>query len=140
MARRSATRRTRRADPARKLAVEAARIAEKNNAEHVVVLDLRGISPVADYFVIATGTSNRQMRTVADDIQDYGESVDQGVWHVAGLDSDDWVLLDFVDVVVHVFSPACRRHYALELIWGGAPHVRWRLARRKKATGDGEPE
>ena len=121
MARRSATRRITRTDQARKLAVEAARIAETNNSEDIVVLDLRGISPVTDYFVIATGTSNRQMRTVADDIEEYGRSVGQGVWHVAGRDSDDWVLLDFVDVVVHVFSPEKRAFYELERLWGDAP-------------------
>ena len=110
---------------ARKLAIEAARIAHDNNAEDVVVLDLRGVSPVTDYFVICTGTSRPQMRAVAEKVCEHGQSVGQKVWHVAGLESGDWIVLDFVDVVVHVFDPAHRRYYDLELIWGGAPRVRW---------------
>jgi ribosome-associated protein len=119
-------------DPARALAIEAARIAEKNNAEEIVVLNLRDISPVADYFVICTGSSDRQMRTVADEIARYGQSVGQKVWHVAGERSGQWIVMDFVDVVVHIFGQAHRRYYDLELIWGEAPKVRWRKPRRQK--------
>lgn len=118
-------------DPARALAIEAARIAEKNNAEEIVVLNLRDISPVADYFVICTGSSDRQMRTVADEIARYGQSVGQKVWHVAGEMSGQWIVMDFVDVVVHIFGQAHRRYYDLELIWGEAPKVRWRRPRRR---------
>lgn len=110
----------------RKLAIEAARLAEGDNATDVTVLDLRGISPVTDYFVICTGTSGRQMRTVADSIIAQGRTMGQPVWHAAGLDDGDWIVLDFVDVVVHVFDEPHRKYYDLELIWGAAPHVRWR--------------
>ena len=119
-------------DPARALAIEAARIAEKNNAEEIVVLNLWDISPVADYFVICTGSSDRQMRTVADEIARYGQSVGQKVWHVAGERSGQWIVMDFVDVVVHIFGQAHRRYYDLELIWGEAPKVRWRKPRKRK--------
>ena len=71
-------------DPPRKLAVEIARIAHGDNAEDILVLDLRGISPVADYFVICTGTSSRQMRSVADEVAQYGKETGQPAWHVAG--------------------------------------------------------
>ena len=110
-------------DPARELAAEAARVARENNCEQVVVLDLRGISPVTDYFVICTGSSDRQMRTVADRVAEKGESIGQRVWHVAGEDSAEWIVMDFVDVVVHIFDQAHRNYYDLELIWGGAPQV-----------------
>jgi len=125
-------RRARKKDFARELAVAAARIAQDSNAEEIVVLDLRGISPVTDYFVICTGTSDRQMRSIADDAIAYGRSVAQGVWHVAGMQGADWIVLDFVDVVVHIFDQPHRHYYDLELIWGGAPRVRWR--RRKPAA------
>ena len=121
MAKRSADR-----TAARKLAVEAARIAHDNNAEDVVILDLRGVSPVTDYFVICTGTSRPQMRAVADKIVEHGRSAGQEVWHGAGLEGGQWAVLDFVDVVVHIFSPSHRRYYDLELIWGAAPKVRWK--------------
>jgi ribosome-associated protein len=113
---------------ARRLAVAAARIAEDNRCRDVLVLDLREVSPVTDYFVIATGSSDRQMRTVADEVGAHGASVAQPPWRVAGYDGAEWILLDFVDVVVHVFDEDHRRFYDLELIWGAAPRVRWRRA------------
>jgi len=112
-------------DAARTLAIEAARLASDSHCEDVVVLDLRGISPVTDYFVIATGTSSRQMRSVADDIAGFGKNIDQPVWQKAGMDSSQWVLLDFVDLVVHIFDSQARGYYDLELMWGEAPHVGW---------------
>ena len=123
------TKRSPKKDTARKLAAEAARIAHDRNAEDIVVLDLRDISPVTDYFVIATGTSDRQLRSVADEIADHGKSIGQKVWHVAGRQAGDWICLDFVDVVVHLFNQAARNHYDLELIWGEAARVRWRRRR-----------
>jgi ribosome-associated protein len=107
-------------------AKEAARIAEEMHAEDVVVLDLRGISSVADFFVIGTGTSDRQMRAVADAIEEYGRGVGQKPYGVSGYDSPSWLLLDYVDVVVHLFEPAKRHYYDLELLWGDAPRIEWR--------------
>ena len=107
------------------LAVQAARIAADDNCEEIVVLDLRGISPVTDYFVIATGTSRRQLQATADDARDYGKSIDQKVWRVAGHEQGQWIVLDFVDVVVHLFDTEHRAYYDLELIWGEAPKVEW---------------
>ncbi len=127
-------------DQARKLAVEAARIAEANNCVDIVVLDLRGRSPVCDYFVIATGTSGRQMRTVADDLGVYGRSVGSPAWQVAGVEAADWIVLDFVDVVVHLFDEPHRRYYDLEMIWGEGPRVRWRKRANKKASPQSENE
>ena len=121
-------------DPAHKLAVAAAGIAAANNATDIVVLDLRKVSPVTQYFVICTGTSDRQMRTVADEIARHGDKIGQRVWQVAGEKSADWIVMDFVDVVVHIFDEAHRRYYDLELIWGEAPHVRWRQALRRRGT------
>jgi len=124
-------------DPARKLAVAAARLAEERNCYDIVVMDLRKVSPMTDYFVICTGTSDRQMRTVADEIAAYGDSIGQRVWHVAGADSAEWILLDFVDVVVHIFDQAHREYYDLELIWGAAPKVRWRRRISRSCPPDG---
>jgi ribosome-associated protein len=69
------------------------------------------------------------MRAVADAVMHHGRSAGQKCWHVAGLDSAEWVILDFVDVVVHVFDESRRRYYDLELIWGEAPKVRWQRRR-----------
>jgi ribosome-associated protein len=119
-------RRASKKDTARTLAVAAARSAHDNNAEDIIILDLRGVSPVTDYFVVCSGSSDRQMRTVGDEIIKYGESMGQKVWGVEGMDTGGWIVLDFVDVVVHIFDLARRRYYDLELIWGAAPRVRWR--------------
>jgi ribosome-associated protein len=119
-------------DPARELALAAAKIAHDDNCEEIAVLDLRGISPVTDYFVIVTGTSDRQMRSVADDIAEHGKSIGQRVWRVTGKESAEWIILDFVDVVVHVFDQTHRHYYDLELIWGEGPRVDWRKAVRRR--------
>ena len=128
-------RQPKRKDSARELAIEAARLAEQSNCYDIVVMDLRKVSPVTDYFVICTGTSDRQMRTVAHEIVEHGDSLGQQVWHVDGTDSAEWILLDFVDVVVHLFDQPHRQYYDLELIWGAAPKVRW----RRRASGPIRP-
>lgn len=110
-------------DDAMALSVAAARTARNDNCTDIVVLDLRGISPVADYFVIATGTSDRQMRSTADDIAEFGKSIGLKVWKTAGMDSGTWIVMDFVDVVVHIFDADHRDYYDLELIWGECPRV-----------------
>ena len=112
-------------DDALALAVAAARTARDDNCTEIVVLVLRGISPVADYFVIATGTSDRQMRSTADDIAESGKSIGLKVWKTAGIDSGTWIVMDFVDVVVHIFDADHRDYYDLELIWGESPRVDW---------------
>lgn len=119
-------------DPARELALAAAKIAHDDNCEEIAVLDLRGISPVTDYFVIVTGTSDRQMRSVSDDIAKHGASIGQRVWRVTGKESAEWIILDFVDVVVHIFDQTHRHYYDLELIWGEGPKVDWRKAVRRR--------
>jgi ribosome-associated protein len=130
--------RARKDEPARALATAAAQIAHDDHCQDVVVLDLRGVSPVTDYFVIATGTSGRQMRTVAEDISRHGKNVGQKPWHISGLEGGQWILLDFVDVVVHLFDPDRRRYYDLELLWGEVPRVEWaeRKRTRRKKTED----
>ena len=92
-------------------------------AHDVTVLDLRGISTATDYFVIASGTSDVQVKAIADHILD--ELREEGVrpQHVEGMSGGRWVLLDYVDFVVHVFHPQARSFYQLENLWGDAP--RW---------------
>lgn len=119
-------------DQAKAFAIESARIAEASKCEDIVVLDLRDRSPVTDYFVIATGTSGRQMRTIADELAEYGKSVGSPPYKIAGMEAADWIVLDFVDVVVHLFDAPHRKYYDLELIWGEGPKVRWKKRATKK--------
>jgi len=107
-------------------AVEAARIAHDARAENIVVLDLRGLTGIADFFVICTGTSDRQMRAVIDHIDEFGEQNGQRRFGIAGYETAQWILADYVDVVIHVFDAEHRAYYDLELLWGDAPRVEWR--------------
>ena len=89
------------------------------------MLDVSGISPVCDFFVIATGTSARQMRTVTEEIAELGEQRDFAPLTTSGTEGESWMLLDCVDVVVHVFSPDARQFYDLDGLWGDAKRVEW---------------
>jgi len=108
---------------AKAFALAAAKLAAERHCTDIAVLDLRDISPATDYFLIATGTSNRQMRSVADEISDTGR--DQGFprFGRAGYEQARWILLDFVDVVVHLFDSEYRGYYDLELLWGDAKRL-----------------
>lgn len=101
----------------------AARLAAERHCTDIVVLDLTGISPATDYFVIATGTSNRQMRSVADEICQAAREQGQQRFGRAGYDQGRWILLDFVDVVIHIFDAEYRDYYDLELLWGDAERL-----------------
>ena len=106
-------------------AVELARIAHDHKSEDIVALDLRGISPVTDFVVICTGTSDRQMRAVADLAIEYGKKVGERVYGSSGYENAVWILLDYVDTVLHVFARQSRDYYDLELLWGDAPRIEW---------------
>lgn len=98
----------------------AAQLALERKASDVVSLDLRGISSATDYFLIATGTSDVHVKSIADHI--IGQLREEGVRanHVEGLQGGRWVLIDYIDVVVHVFQSSVRDFYQLEELWGDA--------------------
>lgn len=108
--------------PARDLAHRAVDAVLDKKATDVVVMDMREVSGVADYFVVCTGESDRQVKAIADAVQDeIREAYKERPWHKEGLDHLQWVLLDYVDVVVHVFDSERRQFYDLERLWGDAP-------------------
>jgi ribosome-associated protein len=102
------------------LALAAAREALKKKAQDVVVLDLRSLTGVCDFFVIVTGMADTQVRAIADQVEEGLREQGHKVWHVEGYASGRWVLLDFVDVVVHVFHHETRVLYQLERLWRDA--------------------
>ena len=108
---------------ARGFAVAAAKVAAERHCTDIVVLDLRGKSPATDFFVIATGTSDRQMRTVADEISEVGRGRGFNRFGSAGYEQSKWILLDYIDVVVHIFDNEYRSYYDLDLLWGDAKRV-----------------
>jgi ribosome-associated protein len=109
----------------RDLARRAARAAATKQADNIVVLDVRALITITDYFVIASGTSDRQVKTIAEEV--VHALKDDGVRPVRreGEAGATWVLLDFVDFVVHVFEQQEREFYRLENLWIDAPVVEW---------------
>ena len=96
-----------------------------------MALDLRGISPVTDFTVICTGTSDRQMRAVADRVLECGKEIGERPFGQSGYEGATWIVIDYVDVVFHVFAKPHREYYDLELLWGDAPRIQW--ARQESA-------
>ncbi len=90
-------------------------------ASDMLVLDLRGISSATDYFFIASGTSDMHVKSIADKIVDDLKKEGVRPSHIEGLRGGRWVLIDYIDFVVHVFHPAAREFYQLERLWGDAP-------------------
>jgi len=110
-------------DPTKAFALAAAKVAAERHCSDIVVLDLSGKSPATDYFVIATGTSDRQMRTVADEINQAARELHFQRFGRAGYEQARWILLDYVDVVIHIFDSEYRDYYDLELLWGDAERL-----------------
>ena len=109
---------------AKAFALAAAKVAASRHCSDIVVLDLRGKSPATDYFVIATGTSDRQMRTVADEICEAAKKGGLQRFGRAGYEQARWILLDYIDVVIHIFDSEYRDYYDLELLWGDAKRLK----------------
>ena len=111
-------------DRALPLALLAARVAEETRGSEVCVLDLRELTPVVDYFVIATGSSRRQMHAMADEIE---KAVKQELRDAKrgseGYEEGRWIVLDYGDVMVHLFDPEARGYWDLEGLWSDAGRV-----------------
>ena len=103
------------------LAQRAAGLALIKKAVDVVVIDLTGLATVCDYFVVCHGDSDVQVKAIADSIVEGLHQEGTRVWHVEGYSARKWVLLDYVDIVVHVFHRETRQFYRLEDLWADAP-------------------
>ena len=112
-------------EEARAFAIKVANLAHHLHCEHVVILDVTSVSEMTDFVVIASGTSDRQMRSVLDDIEAEGEQARLPAPRRNQDDRSLWLLADFVDVIVHLFEPNTRAHYDLESMWGEVPRVDW---------------
>jgi ribosome-associated protein len=109
----------------RRAAVTAARAAASKQAREVVVLDVRDLIVITDYFLIASGSSDRQVRAVAEEIERAVKARGLRPVRREGEREGRWVLLDFVDFVAHVFQDHDREYYGLERLWADAPVVEW---------------
>lgn len=107
------------------LIAEVARLAEEKKAHDVVELDLRGVIGYTDWFLVCTGNTARQTKAIHDAIHENLKRDHELLpRRVEGLPAGDWILMDYLDVVVHIFTPATREFYRLEQLWGEAPATR----------------
>lgn len=100
----------------------------------VRLLDLRGLSPICDYLIVGNGTSARQMRSVADDLVELAEANGSRALTTPSLASDNWIAIDLVDLVVHLFTPDSRLYYDLDGMWADAPEIEWKRSETSKET------
>lgn len=110
----------------REFVIEAARMLDSLHCEDLVILDVRGLSDLTDYILIASGTSDRQIKGVAGQVSDL--ALEHGLDRFGSeRDTDStWLVLDYVDTIIHLFEPAARAYYDLEMLWGDAPKIGWR--------------
>jgi ribosome-associated protein len=101
-------------------AIEAS-LAKK--ASDVVVMDLRGLANFTDFFLLCTGNSKRQLKTIAEAVEEALRKLRVKPDHIEGYPNGDWLLMDYVDFIVHVFTPRSRSHYDLERLWGDAARL-----------------
>ncbi len=118
------------------IAKTCAKFADEIQAENIMVLDLRGISSIADYFVICTATSVPHLKAVNREIrrgteEELGEKPRSGEGEASSL----WIIIDYVDVVVHIFHEEKRELYALENLWSDAPRVKLDFIEEEAASG-----
>lgn len=101
----------------------AIELATDRKGQDMLLLDLRGLSNSTDYFLLVNGTSDTHVRAIADHIIDELKKEGMKPDHIEGLRTGRWVLIDFIDFVIHVFHPTAREFYQLERLWGDAPAV-----------------
>jgi len=111
-------------DP-KELAVQAARAAEDKKGRDVLILDITKISVVADYFVLSSGNSSTQVKAIADHVEEKLEEAGIKALRREGIREGHWILLDYGDVVVHIFQQEDRDYYNLERLWGDAQVVNY---------------
>jgi ribosome-associated protein len=100
-------------------------VAAQNKTRDVIVLDMRGITPLYDFFVLGTGTSRRQLHTATEEIDATMREHGDVRRSVEGYEASKWIVQDYGDVVVHLFTPETREYYALEELWADAPRIDW---------------
>ncbi len=105
------------------LAEKIANLSLEKKSTDVIILNIHPLSSMTDYFVICTGSTNTQVKAIADHISRSLKNDKIRPLHIEGYSNQEWVLLDYVNVIVHVFQPHKREHYALERLWGDAEMV-----------------
>jgi ribosome-associated protein len=107
------------------LAVQCARVAEDNKARDIVLLDMRAITPLYDFLLLCTGSSRRQIHTIADEMDATLHAAGETRSTVEGYEASKWIVQDYGDIVLHVFDADTRQYYGLEDLWADAPRIDW---------------
>ena len=115
----------------RQLALIAAEICDEKKAKDIVILDVRKITTISDYFIICSTSNERQARAIAEDLRLRMRELGKSEMGVEGMKDGRWVLQDFADIVLHVFHESQREFYDIEGLWADAKQVRWKKTARK---------
>ena len=118
----------------RQKALLVAELAKAKKAEDIVILDMRKLSNITDFFIIATSSSTARSQTIIDNIKESLLNTGESIASIEGYREGGWMLVDAYDVVLHVFSEEARLFYNLESLWADAPRVRLCQKKRKKTT------
>lgn len=110
----------------KEIAILCARIADAKKAEDVLIFDVRKLTSITDFFVICNGFNERQLQSIASEIESQLHSHGIHGVGIEGYTNGRWILMDYVDVVVHLFDREMRHFYDLELLWGDAPKLLWK--------------
>ena len=115
----------------RQLALLAAEVCDEKKAKEIIVLDVRKITSISDYFIVCSTSNERQARAIAEDLRMRLKEMGRREMGVEGLEDARWVLQDFGDIVLHIFHESQREFYDIEGLWADAKQVRWKKAPKK---------
>jgi len=119
----------------RAFAVEVARLMADRHCEDVRLLDVRGLSQVCDYVLIGSGTSDRQMKSLGDELDDFGRDHGHPMFRADADAAVTWIVVDFIGLVAHLFEPGRRAFYDLESLWSDARPVSWERTGTEATAG-----
>jgi ribosome-associated protein len=115
----------------RQLALLAAEVCDEKKAKEIIVLDVRKITSISDYFIVCSTSNERQARAIADDLRVRMKELGKREMGVEGIEDARWVLQDFGDIVLHIFHESQREFYDIEGLWADAKQVRWKKPAKK---------
>ncbi len=108
---------------AKETAIVAAKALDDKKAQNLILLEVRSVTALTEYMLLATGTSDTHLRTLSDEVEKKMEEAGETVCHREGFRGDTWIVMDFSGVMVHIFTAETRKFYDLERLWGDAPLV-----------------
>ena len=108
---------------AKEAAIIAAKALDDKKARNLMMLEVKGVTTLAECMILSTGTSDTHLRALCDEVEKKMEEAGEQVWHREGYRGDTWIVMDFCGVIVHVFTEEQRKFYDLERLWGDAPIV-----------------